>query len=146
MTLLPNRCRLLLVARASDRATLRALISGRVPAWDVVDAAGVEQARLVPCDVVLLDAELARNGGGLDWVSEIQPLPVAVLADDDTDFLCAVMERGASHWLPRGLALRHPAVLAAVLRRAATKGEVGRRAAPRPTWPSPTVDGRWNGW
>ncbi len=131
MTLAAPRCRLLLVAQVGDREALRAQIADRLPAWEVVDADGVEQARFAlrhdPCDLLVLDANLVRTAGALEWVAEVQPMPVAILADEDGDFLCAALAHGAAQWLPRALALRHSALLAAVLCRAAKSGEAERR-------------------
>ena len=123
-------CRVLLVAPDAERLTLRARIADRLPGWEVVEADGVDRARfaqqLEPCDILILDAELMRAAGALDWFGEVQPLPIALLTDDDADFLCDAVEQGATHWLPRDLALRHPELLAAVLRRAALTGELSR--------------------
>jgi diguanylate cyclase (GGDEF)-like protein len=131
MTSTPDHCRLLIVAPHTERQTLRSLIAQRLPAWEVAEADGVERARfglqLDPCDLLLLDAEPARAGGALRWFTEVQPLPITMLADDDDDFLHAALESGATSWLPRALALRHGGLLATVLRRAALRGELCRR-------------------
>jgi GGDEF domain-containing protein len=131
MTLAAIRRRLLLIAQVADRAPLRALIADRLPAWEVVEADSVERARpelrLDPWDVLMLDASLARTSGALEWITEVQPRPVVMLADGDIGLLRAALDHGASHWLPRALALSHPALLAAVLCRAAKGGEVGRQ-------------------
>ncbi len=127
----PDYCRVLLVAPEAERQELRALLADFLPTWEVVEADGVNRARfalqLDPCDVLILDAGLARQSNGLAWIAEIQPLPILFLADDDADFLRAGLEFGATHWLPRQVAVRHPDLLAAVLRGAARYGEMRRQ-------------------
>src|SRR5207302_1890775 len=107
-----------------ERARLRAPFeAGRIPGWDVVEADSLERARfalpLDPCDVLLIDASLYR-AAGLAWLTREQRLPVLFLAHPDPALVLEALDNGAWHWLPRDLALGHPALLAAVLRRLAS--------------------------
>ena len=82
--------------------------------------------QLEPCDILILDAELMRAAGALEWFGEVQPLPIALLSDDDTDFLARRWSKGRRTGCRAILALQHPELLAAVLRRAALTGELSR--------------------
>jgi diguanylate cyclase (GGDEF)-like protein len=121
----------LLVAPGAVLGALERRVADALPAWEVIGADGIDRARfalqLEPCDVLILDADLARTAGALDWIAALQPLPITLLSDDDADFLCAALDRGATNWAPRALALRHTALLASVLRRAASSGELRRQ-------------------
>lgn len=115
--------RILIAAPDADRRTLCRSIAARLPGWEVFEADGADQARfalqLNDIDVLLLDAAAARGAGAPDWLAGIWPVAIALLADEDVDYLRTALEQGTTGWLPRQLALQHPALLAAVLRQAA---------------------------
>jgi GGDEF domain-containing protein len=122
--------RVLLVAGEADRRALGQLIGARLPAWDVVEAESIERARfalqLETCDVVVLDAGLARPAHAQFGIADLRPLPITLLVDGDADFLSAALEYGVTNWIPRRLALRHAGLLSVILRRAAMMGELRR--------------------
>lgn len=127
--------RLLLASGDRNRLTLRTLLSTpRFAAWEVLEADTVEQARFVlqmdPCDVLLLDAGLYRNSDPetVTWLAVQQRAPVLLLADYEAHIVASALQNGARQWLPRDVALRHPDVLAATLRRVAEVGELQRQA------------------
>jgi GGDEF domain-containing protein len=127
-----ERRRVLVAAAPGERAPVAELFArGLVDGWEAGEAESFEQARFLlqhdACDVLLVDQSLYRpeDADGLDWLSR-QPVPVAYLAGPDPLTLTAVLERGASQWLPRSLALAHPALLAAVLNQAASRGDLRR--------------------
>jgi GGDEF domain-containing protein len=127
-----ERRRVLVAAAPGARAPLVELFArGRVEGWEAAEADGFEQARFLlqhdACDVLLVDQSLYRpeDADGLNWLSR-QQVPVAYLAGPDPLALTAVLERGASQWLPRELALGQPALLTAVLNQAASRGDLRR--------------------
>jgi diguanylate cyclase (GGDEF)-like protein len=133
MAVEPERRRVLIAAAPAERAPLVELFArDRVEGWEAGEAESFEQARFLlqhdPCDVLLVDHSLYRpeDVDGLGWLSRQAQAPVAYLAGPDPAALTAVLERGASQWLPRDLALSHPALLAAVLNQAASKGDLRR--------------------
>ena len=133
MSLELERRRAVLAAVPEDRAPLAALFAeGRVEGWEAGEADSFEQAHFLlqhdACDVVLVDQSLYRpdDADGLEWLSRQQQPPVAYLAGPDPAALAAVLERGACHWLPRELALAHPALLAAMLNQAAVRADLRR--------------------
>ena len=130
-----ERRRVLLASRAPDRQGLQAQFdAGLFPGWDAVEADGLERARFIlqmePCDVLVLDADLYRNGGddALSWLGGPDRTPVLLLADGTPGLVVEALSQGADHWLPRDLALSCPALLAATLRTAAHLADLRRRA------------------
>jgi GGDEF domain-containing protein len=127
--------RVLLAALDADRPALLApFAAGQVAGWDALEAGGLEKVRFflraAPCDAVLLDGGLYRAEGadGLAWVAGPDRAPVLVLAEADPDLILGALERGAGAWLPRELALAHPLLLGAALRRVARLGDLEQRA------------------
>jgi diguanylate cyclase (GGDEF)-like protein len=130
MSLELERRRVLIAAAPEERAALAAPFArGQVEGWEAGEAESFEQARFLlqhdACDVLLVDHSLYRpeDVDGLEWLARQQQPPVAYLAGADPAALAAVLERGAGPWLPRELALAHPALLATVLNQAAARGE-----------------------
>jgi DNA-binding response OmpR family regulator len=127
--------RVLLAALDADRPTLLGPFGdGQVPGWDALEAGSLEKARFflraAPCDAVLLDGGLYRAEGadGLAWLAGPDRAPVLLLAEAVPDLVLGALERGADAWLPRELALAHPLLLGAALRRVARRGDLERRA------------------
>lgn len=127
-----ERRRVLIAAAPGELGALVELFArGLVEGWEAGEAESFEQARFLlqhdTCDVLLVDRSLYRpeDADGLDWLSR-QSQPVAYLAGSDPAALTAVLERGASQWLPRELGLGQPALLAAVLNHAAARGDLRR--------------------
>jgi len=129
--------RVLLAAAEGERQALRELLQRTLPqGWELIEAESVDRARFLqqldPCDVVLLDGSLAPGDPtGLRWLTTPQQTPVLFLADAGPDVLQTHFQAGITHWLPRGLALDHPALLAAVLQQAAQAGDLQRRLRQR---------------
>ncbi len=131
--------RILILASDPAREQLgRLLASQSRPAWFIVEANSLEQARFLqqlnPCDVLLVDGSCIGVGGhGAGNADELRCLarsprvPLVLLADDDAQSIARCLDQGASHWLPRQLALAQPAVLASVLRQASRHGNLRRR-------------------
>jgi diguanylate cyclase (GGDEF)-like protein len=127
-----ERRRLLIAAAPGTLRPLAALFSnGLVEGWEAGEAESFEQARFLlqhdACEVVIVDHSLHRpeDEDGLNWLLR-QQLPVVYLAGPDPAILAGVVGRGFSQWLPRDLALRHPALLTAVLGQAASCGARSR--------------------
>jgi GGDEF domain-containing protein len=125
-----DRRRVLLAARRIDRAPIRVLLQERLPGWQVVESDGAERARFAlqmgACDVLLLDSAVAAEPGALEWLVEGSTVPTLFLADAP-DQLCTAVEHGATYCLPRWLALAHPRLLIAMLRRTAASSDQRRR-------------------
>jgi diguanylate cyclase (GGDEF)-like protein len=135
MAATPECRRVLLVAGQPERGALRALLgAGHLPGWEVTEADSLEHARFILqmawCDVLLLDAGLYRGGGpgALPWLTGQGRVPVLFLADRDPEVIQGALRHGAHQWLPRDLALGHPALIAAMLHQAARWAELHRRA------------------
>jgi GGDEF domain-containing protein len=127
--------RVLLAALDADRPALLApFAAGQVSGWDAVEAGSLEKVRFflraTPCDAVLLDAGLYRAAGadGQAWLANHEHAPVLFLSEAGPDLVLGALERGADAWLPRELALAHPALLGAALRRVARLGDLAERA------------------
>jgi diguanylate cyclase (GGDEF)-like protein len=127
-----ERRRVLIAAAPAELAALAApFANGLVEGWEASEADTFEQARFLTqhetSDVLLLDHSLLRaeDADALDWLSR-QQQPVAYLAGSDPAALTAVLEHGASGWLPRELALAQPALLTATLNQAAARGDQRR--------------------
>ena len=130
-----ERRRVLLASRPRIARALQAQFdAGLFPGWDAVEADGLERARFIlqmePCDVLVLDADLYRNGGddALSWLGGPDETPVLLLADGAPGLVVEALSQGADHWLPRDLALSCPALLAATLQTAAHLADLRRRA------------------
>jgi diguanylate cyclase (GGDEF)-like protein len=133
MSLELERRRVLIVAAPEERAALAALFArGDVEGWEAGEAESFEQADFLlqhdDCDLVLVDHSRYRpdDADALEWLARQQQPPVAFLAGPDPAALNAVLERGASQWLPRDLALARPPLLAAMLNQAAVRGDLRR--------------------
>jgi diguanylate cyclase (GGDEF)-like protein len=129
-----RRCALL-AATAQERPSFRALFqSPSLSGWHVTEADSFEQARFLLqmelYEVLLLDGSLDPHGGtgGLSWLAGQHLTPVLFLADPEPGVVLDALSQGAHHWLPRGLALEHPALLGAVLEQSARHGELLRRS------------------
>jgi diguanylate cyclase (GGDEF)-like protein len=129
-----QRRRVLLATSASARAEfLPSFRSEVLQDWDVVEADSLERARFLlqldPCDVLLLDGSLYAGSGSedLSWLAGQRRAAVLLLADGDAETVADALQHGIHYWLPRELARRHAAVLAAMLRQAGEFGEVQRR-------------------
>ncbi len=126
-----KRRRVLLAAAESERRRLRELFAGRpLLDWEVVEADSCRQARFIrqldPCDLLVVDGSLPRQAGELEWLAGGEPGPVLFLADATPEGALEALRQGADTWLPRTLALEHPALLAAALERLAAFADVRR--------------------
>jgi GGDEF domain-containing protein len=128
-----ERRRVVVAAVPEERAALCELFArGHLEGWEAAEADSFEQARFLlqhdPGDVLLVDHSLYRpeDRDGLDWLAAQQQAPVTFLAGPDPAVLADVFDHGVSQWLPRELALSRPALLAAVLNRAAGHGDFRR--------------------
>jgi GGDEF domain-containing protein len=117
------------------REELRRLFAGKpLAGWEVVEAETFEQARFAlqteGCDVLLIDGSLYGPGAGdgLAWLAGHTDAPLLLLADAEAEVVLDALRHGAHSWLPRAMALEHPALLEASLRRAAHLGDLLRRA------------------
>jgi diguanylate cyclase len=127
------RRRVLVVAENSPQDPLSALF-GATPlgACEAVPADGFPAARFVlqhhPCDILLVDEPVYRRDGAesFDWLARRHELPAVVLTEDVPEQALRAYEHGVTVWLPRGLALPHPELLAVALERAAGLGELQR--------------------
>jgi len=126
-----ERRRVLIAAAPRELAPLVETFShGRVEGWEAESAESFEQAHFFlqhdDCDVLLIDQGLyhPEDAADLTWLARLQP--IVYLAGPDPLSLIAVLERGASQWLPRELGLSHPALLAAVLNQAVVRTDMRR--------------------
>lgn len=129
-----QRRRVLLAAAEPARGECRLLFqTNLLRDWEVIEADTLERARFLlqldPCDVLLLDCSLYREGGSddLSWLAGQRRAPVVLLGDGDAETVAEALRQGAHYWLPRELAVHHAAVLAAMLRQAAELGDLQRR-------------------
>jgi GGDEF domain-containing protein len=128
-----ERRRVLVAAAGAERVALVDLFArGLVEGWEASEAESFEQARFLlqhdPCEVLLVDQSLYRpeDADAFNWLAGQQQAAVVFLAGDDPALLTEALQRGAGHWLPRTLALGHPALLAAVLSLAAARSDLRR--------------------
>ncbi len=127
-----ERRRVLVVAAESARPlylTLRGPAAFRT--FDLLEADNIERARFLlqmdHCDVLVLDGSLYQpNDDGLAWLLSHHPLPTLLVAD--LKVAVTGLRQGASHWLPRDVALREPALLSETLHQLAQVGDWQRRA------------------
>jgi diguanylate cyclase (GGDEF)-like protein len=129
-----QRRRVLLAAEEQERAEFRELFQTEsLRNWEMVEADSLERARFVlqmdPCDVLLLDCKLYRNGGSADlsWLAGQRGVPVVFLADGEAETVASALKQGAHYWLPRDVAGRHGHVLEVMLKQAAEFGDLQRR-------------------
>jgi diguanylate cyclase (GGDEF)-like protein len=129
-----QRRRVLLAAAELAREEWRPLFGADLLSdWEVIEADSLERARFLlqldPCDVLLLDRSLYRDGGSdeLSWLAAQRRTPVLFLGDSNAETIADALGKGAQYWLPRELARRHVPVLAAMLRQAAEFSDVQRR-------------------
>lgn len=129
-----QRRRVLLAAADPARRECRPLFQADLLRdWEVIEADSLERARFLlqldPCDVLLLDCSLYRDGGSddLSWLAAQRRAPVLFLGDSNAETIADALRKGAQYWLPRELARRHVPVLAAMLRQATEFGDVQRR-------------------
>jgi diguanylate cyclase (GGDEF)-like protein len=120
-----ERRRVLIVAGAAERPGLRELIDRVLrEEWEALEADSFERAAFLlqhdSCDVLLVDESLYQpnDSEGLSWLAAQREAPVVFLSGPAPETVTDVLERGVSGWLPRQLALGHPALLAAALNQA----------------------------
>jgi diguanylate cyclase (GGDEF)-like protein len=130
-----DRNSLVLASDHQDRWALRALLEAPIfDSWEVHEADSIERARFVlqmePCDVLLLDSDLYRGGdpAAVSWLATQQRAPVLLLSEPEAGVIVSALQNGARQWLPRDVALNHPAILAATLQQVAQLAEMQRRA------------------
>jgi GGDEF domain-containing protein len=133
MSVLDERRRVLLAARPTETAGLRALFEQPpLDRWEMLDADSVERARFLmqhdPCDILLVDEGLYHTAGpeGLAWLARQREAPTLFLTGMEADTLADAYEQGVSLCLPRRASLTHPRLLAAALARTAQIGESSR--------------------
>jgi GGDEF domain-containing protein len=126
--------RVLLVGGAVERGRLLSLFqSGQLPGWEPMEADSFERARFVLqmelCDVLVLDSGLLADGDydGVSWLAQQDETPLLLLADTEPERIVAALQHGAHSWLTRDLALNHPNLLDAMLRKAVRWGDLRRR-------------------
>jgi len=110
-------------ARASEAERLRDLFAqDALRAWDPIPVDSFEEARFVlqhtTCDLVLVTEGLYQEGPeGLGWLARQREVPVVFLADAEPERITQAYQDGVNTWLPRGLTLANPHLLAATLER-----------------------------
>jgi diguanylate cyclase (GGDEF)-like protein len=127
--------RVLVIGSDESRRPLRELFAYKwLDEWEALEADGFSQARFLlqheRCDALLVDESvyLTDDAMGLAWLAAQQCAPVLLLASANAELATAALERGANHWLPRGLALSHPPLLSAALHQVVRLGDLRRRA------------------
>lgn len=126
-----TRHRLLLVAPEAARGRLRPLTPDA--AWDVVEAATLEQARFIHeahhCDVAVVDGGLAAAGwgDGLAGLAAQLHAPLVLVTEPRPEFLLE-SQRHHALWLPGDVAVQHPPVFHGVLTQALAAGHERRQA------------------
>ena len=126
--------RIALVAAGVQASALRDVF--RLPllaSWDAFAADDCEHAHFLvqmdACDVLVVDHS-ALGGGDEDclgWLTSRPEVPVLFLSEGTPELILHALAHGARQWLPRSLALGHPATLDAALRHAV----LGRVSTPR---------------
>jgi diguanylate cyclase (GGDEF)-like protein len=92
--------------------------------WEVLEADSLERARFLSqhnaCDALLVDESLQAHQAaeGLAWLVKISKAPVVYLSGGQPELAAAAFAEGVTQWMPRELALAHPGVLDALIRRA----------------------------
>jgi diguanylate cyclase (GGDEF)-like protein len=127
--------RVLLLAAALEGAVLRQSFAPVLQdhSWELVEADSVERAQFVlrnlRCDVLVVDEGLYRREGaeGRAWLAAQRVAAVVLLAGPDPDLIAAALDRGVSQYMPRELALSHPAALMPFLNRATQSAELRRQ-------------------
>lgn len=126
--------RVALVAAGAQADALRDAF--RLPllaSWDAFAADGCEHAHFLvqmdACDVLVVDHSALGGvyADCLGWLTSRPEVPVLFLSEDAPELILHALANGARQWLPRSLALGHPATLDAALRHAV----LGRASAPR---------------
>jgi diguanylate cyclase (GGDEF)-like protein len=125
---LPFR-RVLLAASDEGCGSLREPFTDEALAgWQLAEADSWERAHFVlhhdTCDALLLDESLGLDAEGLAWLAGPRETPAVLLTRPEADIVTAALEGGADVWLPRDLALGHPALLAAALELAGHRGDL----------------------
>jgi GGDEF domain-containing protein len=130
-----ERRRVLVAARPSEAAELHGLFAdAALEGWDLLDADGVARARFLlqhnPCDVLIVDEGLYHTAGpvGLAWLVQDRDTPVICLTGMEAETVAQAYQQGVHLCVPRRLALEHPPLLAAALRRAAGAADAQRSA------------------
>jgi GGDEF domain-containing protein len=128
---LPFR-RALLAAGAEEAGSLRKPFADPALAgWEVAEADTWERVHFLlhhgAGDVLLIDESLRPGPDGLAWLPGPRETPVVVLTRPVAATAAAALATGADVWLPRELALEHPALLAAALDQAQRWGELRQR-------------------
>jgi GGDEF domain-containing protein len=92
--------------------------------WDLIEADSLERVRFLlqhkTCDALLVDESLypRLERDGLSWLVKFSKAPVIYLSHEQPQLAASALAQGVEQWLPRELALAHPVLLDAVLRRA----------------------------
>jgi hypothetical protein len=135
MPIASERRRVLVTAQDGPSKPLLDLFGqGRLRDWEALEADSLERARFVlqhqDCDVLLVDQSAYRwdDAEGLVWLARQREVPVLLLATPEAGLVAFALEHGVSHWLPHGLALEHPMLLAAALGQAAQLTDLRRRS------------------
>jgi GGDEF domain-containing protein len=130
-----ERRRVLVVGTDEARRPLMELFAYELfNEWEALEADSFQLARFVLqhecCDVLLVDEALYQNddSAGLAWLGAQQHAPVLFLADVGAQLAAEALEHGANQWLPRGLALSHPPLLASALHQMVQLSDLRRRA------------------
>jgi GGDEF domain-containing protein len=128
---LPFR-RALLAASPTELVELRRPFADPALAgWRAADADAWERAHFLlrhdSFDVLLADESLRLGPDGPSWLAGPRQTPVVLLSRPVPETVQAALAAGVDVWLPRDLALRQPALLAAALDRARRWGQLRQR-------------------
>jgi diguanylate cyclase (GGDEF)-like protein len=129
-----ERRRVLLIAGDEGRKALGNLFASELAEeWELLEAECFREARFMlqheECDLLLVDQEAYEQEApaALPWLAVQRRAPLLLLADLNPDRIAMALDDGVAHWLPRGLALEHPGLLAAALRQAANHADLRRQ-------------------
>jgi PleD family two-component response regulator len=120
-----ERRRVLVATGTADASRLLSVFTQEpLHGWEAVPADSFEEARFVlqhnACDLLLVDEALYDQQGpdGLSWLARQREVPLVFLGGPAPDKVTRAYEDGANVWLPRGVALSNPRLMAAALERA----------------------------
>jgi diguanylate cyclase (GGDEF)-like protein len=125
--------RVLIATEAAGSPLLPLFRDVRLAGWKADEAITLEQARYFlqhrPYDVLLLTAANSpwNDTEGLIWLTRQRDVPVLLLAQTDPGMMIHALENGANQWLPLGMVLDNPALLAAALSQVARLTELRRK-------------------
>jgi diguanylate cyclase (GGDEF)-like protein len=129
----PHR-RVLVVADSPEAALPRLFDAEPLAHYEPVPAESLSAAHFAlqhnPCDLLLIDEPVYRREGAepFAWLARRHRLPSVVLTEPTPEAARLAYRHGAGVWLPRGLALEAPELLATALERAGGAAEVQRGA------------------